>query len=93
MNDKIRLVTTKGCEACKIMNNLIRQAITKSTFTHITIEIIDCENERYRQFLNRYFVRDFPTMIFMRENQVLYKDTGTSTVNDIVKKIQYWFGK
>lgn len=93
MNDKIRIITTTGCEACNIMYNIVKQAIPKSTYTHINLEKIDCGDIQYRQFLNRYFVHDFPTMILMRENQVLYKFVGTSTIDDIVKIIQYWYGK
>lgn len=91
MNDTIILVTTKGCEACNIMNNIIRQAINKSTFTHITLKVIDCLDKQYRTKLNRYLVHDYPTALFCRDNEVITKFIGTHTVDFMSDAIKYWF--
>ena len=93
MNDKVRLVTTEGCEGCRIMTHIINEAIKKSTYTHIELEVIDFKDAKYKQFLNRYFVKDFPAILFMRENEVLCKFTGTNTIDYFTDKIKYWFGK
>ena len=62
MNDVIRIVTTKGCEGCEIAINLVNKAIKQSTYTHIKVEIIDCLDDEYRQFINRYF-KTLPVLI------------------------------
>lgn len=91
MRDVIRLIVTDGCESCKIAEDIIRKAIKQSTFTHIEIEIINGVNNNYKQFINRYFIHDFPTIVFMRQNNVLTKFVGTNTVSNLVKEIKYWY--
>lgn len=91
MNDIIYLITTKGCEGCKIAERLIKEAINKSTFTHIQLKIIDCLDDNYKQLIKDNNITDFPTMLFVRENYVLYKYIGTSPIHKIINLIQYWF--
>lgn len=83
---EILLITTKGCEACKIQKNLIKQAIDelKLSINFNTIDIEDCENPwiRVRNF------DDFPTTMLIENNNVKYQFVGTKPVNVIIRLIK-----
>lgn len=91
MSNVIRLVTTEGCQGCIIAINLIAKAIKKSHYKDIDFQIIDCLNEEYRQFINRYFITDYPTMVFIKDDKVLVKYEGTKPVRFIIDEINKQF--
>lgn len=91
MNNVIRLVTTEGCEGCKIAENIIKKVIEKPDFSNIKLEKIDCLDINYRQFINRYFINDYPTIVFIKDNDVLAKYVGTMSESILIDKIKYWF--
>lgn len=83
---EILLITTKGCEACKIQENLIKQAIDKLKLpiNFNAIDIEDCENPwiRVRNF------DDFPTTMLIENNTVKHQFVGTKPVNVIIQLIK-----
>lgn len=87
----IRLITTEGCEGCNILRNLLYRAIEESGHENIVVEEIDCQDTKYTSFLKRYFINDFPTMVFIYDNNVLTKFVGTMTVSEIKYNINKWF--
>lgn len=73
---EILLITTEGCEACKIQENLIKEAI-KSSGLDITFNKTDVTNCR-KNWLKIHNVKDFPTtMMFDDSNELRFQFKGT----------------
>lgn len=66
---KILLVTTKGCEACTIMENIINQAL-ECTSKDVVFEVKDFKNVD-RELLNKFRVKDYPTTFFIINDSVV----------------------
>lgn len=73
--NKIYVITTEGCTACKILNKLVEEAltITSKNVEHITEDI----SQVSKDFLKKHNVRDFPTTFLMKDDIVKYKFTGS----------------
>lgn len=93
MNDVIKIITTEGCIGCEIAKNLVNKAINQSMFTHVKLETIDCFDKNYREFINYYNIHDYPAIIFMRNNEVLFIHIGTMPVPQIIDEIKHWYKK
>lgn len=76
--NEILLITTIGCEACKIQNTIIHKAIEayKDKFT-IKVAELDFTEYTYLKFANK--VTDFPTTIFKVNGEEKTRITGTCT--------------
>ena len=73
---EILLITTEGCEGCKIQENLIKQAI-KSSGRSIDFNKVDV-NDCNKKWLTRNAVKDFPTtMFFNDDNELTFQFSGT----------------
>ena len=66
--NKILLITTKGCDGCAVARNNIKQAIDASK-KKIIFEEIDVSKVN-KVFLRTLKVRDFPTTIIYKEDEV-----------------------
>ena len=87
----IRIITTEGCEGCRIARNIAYKAVTMSSIRNITLEYIDCKNEDYKDFIKEYGITDFPTIIFIKDMIVQYIHTGTMAVPQLLHEIKLWF--
>ena len=67
----IRVITTKGCMACSILQDTLSKTLEELNRSDITVEYIDCQDLNHRQFINLYMITDFPTMVFIKDNEVL----------------------
>lgn len=73
---EILLITTEGCEACKIQENLIEEAIKISglDITFNKVDVTDCK----KNWLKSNSVKDFPTtMMFDDNNELTFQFSGT----------------
>lgn len=76
---EILLITTKGCEGCKIQENLIQDAI-KNSGLDITFNKADV-NDCRKSWLKIHNVKDFPTtMMFDDANELKFQFSGTRPV-------------
>lgn len=76
---EILLITTEGCEGCKIQENLIKEAI-KHSGLDITFNKADVKHFR-KSWLKVHNVKDFPTtMMFDDANELKFKFSGTRPV-------------
>ena len=82
-NKKILLITTKGCEACKILNSLIQKAISEYD-SNIEYSIKD-KDEIDIKFLKEHHINDFPTTIFYQDNIIVFIFIGTKPIAMIKK--------
>ena len=86
----IYLATTKGCEACRIMEKILKQVQRDNSYT-FSIQVRDYK-------LLPEFIRvdvvltDFPTLIFLENNVIKYHVTGTMSakkLQEIIKDLHF----
>lgn len=81
MKRKILLITTKGCEGCKILDRIIQKAL--DTYDkEVDYEIKDKDNIDV-DFLKKHHINDFPTTILYKNNSIVFMFVGTKPVNVI----------
>ena len=83
---KIYLITTKGCEACSIMKNILIDIFNKDD-----IKIIDIADVPNWIKIN-VKLTDFPTTILVKDNVIKYHFSGTKSVKkikDIVADVSF----
>lgn len=73
--NKILLLTTKGCEGCFIMENNTTQAVDNSS-KNIKLIVKD-KYDVSKVFLKENKIVDFPTVLFMKDEKVIFKYAGS----------------
>ena len=90
INKHIYLATTKGCEACRIMERILKQVQRDNVYT-FSIQVRDYK-------LLPEFIRvdvvltDFPTLIFLENNVIKYHVAGTMSakkLQEIIKDLHF----
>lgn len=82
----VYLFTTKGCEACNIMENILRK-IHKDNLYTFSIEVIDF-NDAPIWIKITVPLHDFPTIVFVENNVIKYHTNGTMTGKKLQSIIQ-----
>ena len=86
----IYLATTEGCEACRIMEKILKQVQRNNVYT-FSIQVRDYK-------LLPEFIRvdvvltDFPTLIFLENNIIKYHVAGTMSakkLQEIIKDLHF----
>ena len=86
VNKYIYLATTKGCEACRIMERILKQVQRDNVYT-FSIQVRDYK-------LLPEFIRvdvvltDFPTLIFLENNVIKYHVAGTMNAKKLQELIK-----
>lgn len=82
-NKIIYLITTKGCEACHIMTDIMLTVLDELNDTTLIIrDILDIP-----MFIRvNVPLNDFPTLVFIKDGVIKYHTSGTIT-KDKVKTI------
>lgn len=88
-NNKVILVTTKGCEGCVIAHKLIKEAIDEHSKT------ISFEQRTFAEFgkqrLNEMKIRDFPAILFYKDDILVYKHIGTAPLIFFLRWFDVYF--
>ena len=86
---EIRIITTIGCEGCRIMENIVNNVIKDINYDEIEYSIYDFQNldVDMLHFVNRYQVNDFPTTFIIKDNNVLNRIEGTVSKNTMIRYI------
>lgn len=87
--NKILLITTKGCEGCKIMYNNVIKALADCDKS-IAFELKDVE-DLSKAFLNKHNITDFPCTMFYKDDELKYTKVGSSPITIITKWINTLF--
>ena len=76
---EIMLITTKGCEGCSIMRASINKALALTKKEGIYFHEIDVEKLREENIIlyTNLKLRDFPTIVFKKDNIITRKEVGT----------------
>lgn len=90
MNNKLYLITTEGCEGCRIMNNLIKELDDDySNKLNVTV----CNFDDVPEFIKiNVKLTDFPTLVFVKDDVIKYHCVGTKPkykIKDIIKDIDF----
>lgn len=89
--NKILLITTRGCEGCAIISKLIHEAISISKI-RITFETKDVK-EVDKKFLKQNKVTDFPTVFLMQNDDIKFSFVGTRPSIVISRWIDVYLNK
>ena len=86
----IYLATTKGCEACRIMEKILKQVHRNNNYT-FSIQVRDYNllPEFIQVDVN---LTDFPTLIFLENDIIKYHVTGTISakkLKEIIKDLHF----
>ena len=86
----IYLATTEGCEACRIMEKILKQVKHDNAYT-FSIQVIDCKH--LPKFIRiNVFLTDFPTLMFLENNVIKYHISGTISakkLQEIIKDLHF----
>ena len=86
----IYLATTEGCEACRIMERILKQVKRDNVYT-FSIQVIDYK--LLPEFIQVDVVlTDFPTLIFLENNVIKYHIAGTMSakkLQEIIKDLHF----
>ena len=88
--NKILLITTKGCGACKTMRNLISSALKEVKNKKIQFDEQDV-SKLDKGFLKENEITDFPTMVFFRNENLVFQYSGTMPAIVIFRWIENFF--
>lgn len=89
MKRKILLITTKGCEGCKILDRIIQKALDNYD-KEVDYEIKDKDNIDV-DFLKKHHINDFPMTILYKDNIIVFMFVGTKPVSVVNKYISIHF--
>lgn len=82
----VYLITTEGCEACNIMENILRKVYKDNLYT-FSIEIVDFTKCPDWIKIN-VPLHDYPILVFIENNVIKYHITGTMTAKKLQGIIQ-----
>ena len=87
---RIYLATTEGCEACRIMERILKQVQRDNVYT-FSIQVRDYK--LLPEFIQVDVVlTDFPTLIFLENNVIKYHVTVTISakkLQEIIKDLDF----
>ena len=90
MNKCIYLATTEGCEACKIMERILKQVQRDNNYT---FSILVRDYKLIPEFIkNNVILTDFPVLIFLENNVIKYNVAGTMSakkLQEIIKDLHF----
>lgn len=87
---RIYLATTEGCEACRIMEKILKQVKRDNSYT-FSIQVRDYK--LLPEFIQvNVILTDFPTLIFLENNIIKYYVSGTMSaknLQEIIKDLHF----
>lgn len=90
LSKHIYLATTEGCEACRIMEKILKQVQRNNSYT-FSIQVRDYK--LLPEFIQvNVILTDFPTLIFLENNIIKYHVTGTISakkLQEIIKDLHF----
>ena len=86
----IYLATTEGCEACRIMERILKQVKRDNVYT-FSIQVRDYK--LLPEFIRiNVLLTDFPTLIFLENDVIKYHISGTISakkLQEIIKDLHF----
>ena len=89
--NKILILTTNGCEACDIAQRNVDIAISEANI-EIQVDIKDWREED-RIFIKENKIKDFPTVLYIIDNNIVHKAVGSYPSAVYLRWIDIYFKK
>ena len=89
--NKIILITTEGCIACNIAEKILSKAIKQCDIRDIKVEVVGFLYNKYKELVKRESISDFPATIFLKDDNVVDKFVGTTSVPQLISRIEHCF--
>lgn len=86
---EILVITTKGCIGCDIQNRNVDEAIKQSKKHRITKVVKDWRKVD-RTMLKLVNVKDYPSTVFLVNNEIRFRCTGSYPVPVLVRWIDLY---
>ncbi len=86
--NRVVLITTEGCEGCDIMKRIVSNAYLEAKVENISFGCYDFKEREVEDLVKKYNIKDFPTTLFIKENELIDKILGTSTKEEIISRIR-----
>ena len=90
LSKHIYLATTEGCEACRIMERILKQVQRDNVYT-FSIQVRDYK--LLPEFIRiNVLLTDFPTLIFLENDVIKYHISGTISakkLQEIIKDLHF----
>jgi hypothetical protein len=91
LTNRILIVTTEGCEACNIAEDNITSAVAQSSID------LDIQVKDYHEFTKQeqkdYKLKDYPTVLYMFGETILFRSVGTYPIPVYLRWIDIYFKK
>lgn len=87
--NKVFIITTKGCEACNVLNNIMSEVIkaSKVSFEFVTKDVSEVD----KTWLKQNKVKDFPTTFLIQNDSIRHSFVGTLPFIVILRYINVLF--
>ena len=89
--NRIVLITTKGCEACKIANDNILNALNQTSL-NVDFSVKDI-SEVPKKMVRDYKIKDFPTVLYYFNDTLCTIKTGSYPTAVYLRWIDMYFKK
>lgn len=87
--NKILIITTQGCEGCSIAKENVNSA-KKQSNKKIDVQVEDWHTID-RRFIAEKKIKDFPTVLYILDNAIVYKCSGTYPTPVYLRWIDMYF--
>lgn len=83
------MITTKGCEGCKIMDRIIQKVLDDYN-KQVDYEIKDKDNIDIN-FLKEKHITDFPSIVLYQNDNIVFITSGTKPAEVVRKELNIHF--
>lgn len=89
--NRIVIITTEGCEGCEIMKRIVSNAYLEAKIENTSFGCYDFKEQEVENLVADNNIKDFPTTLFIKDNQVIDTILGSLPKEDIINKIRDCF--
>ena len=90
MRNRVIIITTEGCEACKFMQRIVAKAYSEAKVEDTSIGVYDFQDREVEDLIQKNNIKDFPTTLFIQDGKTIGKFIGTRTKDEVVAKIKHF---
>lgn len=89
--NRLVLITTEGCEGCEIMKRIVSSAYLEAKIENTSFGCYDFKEQEVENLVTDNNINDFPTTLFIKNNQVIDKILGSQSKEEVINKIKDCF--
>lgn len=89
--NRLVIITTKGCEGCEIMKRIVSSAYLEAKIENTSYGCYDFKEQEVESLVKDNNIKDFPTTLFIKNNQIIDTILGSLPKEDVINKIKDCF--